>query len=59
MNKKDFIPLGSETNYGTVHAVGYVGGERYYWLIDKKGTVSMMPSCVVEICGNVKKEKKK
>lgn len=34
--------------YGTVEAIGLLSGERYYWLIDKHGVVSMMPADVVE-----------
>lgn len=43
------LALGTKVKpWGTVEAVGITGGERYYWLIDKHGTVSMMPACVVE-----------
>jgi hypothetical protein len=34
--------------YGKIGAVGLLQGERYYWLIDKHGTVSMMPADVIE-----------
>ena len=33
---------------GVVSAVGCLGGERYYWLIDD-GVVSMIPACALEI----------
>lgn len=39
--------LGAKTKWGKIIAVGYVG-ERYYWMIDKYGVVSMMPADVVE-----------
>lgn len=34
--------------WGEIGAVGCIHGERYYWLIDCHGTVSMMPADVVE-----------
>ena len=42
------LPLGTETKYGRIEMIGTTGGERYYWMIDKKGTVSMIPASVVE-----------
>ena len=42
------LPLDSETDMGRVAAVGILSGERYYWLIDKHGVVSMMPADAVE-----------
>jgi hypothetical protein len=33
--------------YGKIAAIGWVG-ERYYWLISKHGTVSMMPAFIIE-----------
>lgn len=41
------IKLGTITEYGKVCAVGYVG-ERYYWLINDKGVVSMIPAIILE-----------
>lgn len=40
------LQLGTETQYGTIVAFGWVG-ERYYWLVDKLG-VQMLPADVVE-----------
>jgi hypothetical protein len=34
--------------YGKIAAVGVIKGERYYWLVDARGDVSMMPADVVE-----------
>jgi hypothetical protein len=34
--------------WGKIYAVGSLGGERYYWLIDKHDTVSMMPAMAIE-----------
>lgn len=34
--------------YGKIAAVGILSGERYYWLIDKQKTVSMMPADEIE-----------
>ncbi len=39
--------LGTQTAYGEVVAVGWVG-ERYYWLRDRHGVVSMMPATAIE-----------
>ena len=33
--------------YGYVAAVGFIG-ERYYWLLAKDGTVSMLPASFLE-----------
>jgi hypothetical protein len=45
------LAIGTRTQWGRIQAVGVLGGrprERYYWMIDKHGTVSMMPASVVE-----------
>ncbi len=43
------VPLGTVVKpWGKVSAVGFTGGERYYWLIDEHGTVSMMPASLIE-----------
>lgn len=34
--------------YGKVGAVGITGGERYYWLVNADGGVTMMPWFVIE-----------
>lgn len=45
----EIVPLGTIVKpWGRVAAVGFTGGERYYWLIDEHETVSMMPASVVE-----------
>jgi len=41
------ISIGSQTLWGRVAAIGLIGGERYYWMVDKN-SVSTMPACVVE-----------
>jgi len=38
--------------YGKVSAVGFISGERYYWFVDKYGSVAMMPASAVEREGN-------
>ncbi len=40
------IDIGTETNYGKVVAVGWVG-ERYYWCSDENGMISMIPEVVM------------
>lgn len=49
-NRDSEVPLrlGTETQWGAIGAVGLTGGERYYWMVDKHGSVAMMPACVVE-----------
>lgn len=43
------VPIGTAVRpYGSVQAVGLIQGERYYWLIDKQGIVSMMPADDIE-----------
>lgn len=39
--------VGSVTPWGKVVAIGWVG-ERYYWMEDSHGVVSMMPADFVE-----------
>jgi hypothetical protein len=44
-------PIGLDVTvhpWGTIKMIGWIGGERYYWLIGKRGCVSMMPAEVVE-----------
>jgi hypothetical protein len=42
------LMLGAMTKFGKVSAITFTGGERYYFLIDKFGTVSFLPSDLVE-----------
>lgn len=42
------LPLGTRTEWGTIEMVGFTGGERYYWMRDGDGTVSMIPAFMVE-----------
>lgn len=44
----DIIPLGTQTKYGIIDAVGALSGERYYWMVDEYKCVSMMPASIVE-----------
>lgn len=39
---KEEIRIGLKTKYGTIKAILYIG-ERYYMMIDKDGSVSLMP----------------
>lgn len=41
------ILIGTETRWGKVVAIGWVG-ERYYWIINEHQITSMMPASVVE-----------
>ena len=40
--------------WGRIAAVLWTGGERYYHLLDKQGTVSMMPADVIEAAADAK-----
>ena len=42
------LPLGSETEWGKIEMIGITGGERYYWMCDVSGVVSMIPAFMVE-----------
>lgn len=43
------IPLGTSIEpYGEVSAVGSIDGERYYWMVDWRGDVAMLPACTLE-----------
>lgn len=42
------LPLGTETEWGTIEMIGLTGGERYYWMVDKDGCVAMIPAFMVE-----------
>lgn len=43
------LPLGTEVKpYGKIEMIGSLDGERYYWLVNKDGSVAMMPSIVIE-----------
>ena len=48
MNTNQILQLGSDTQWGKIIAVGIIEGERYYWMLDKSGTISMMPDFMVE-----------
>ena len=40
--------INSKTKWGKVVAIKLIDGERYYFMIDKYKTVSMIPADVVE-----------
>ena len=43
------VPIGEWVDgYGEVQMVGFTGGERYYWLVNSDGAVSMMPATLIE-----------
>lgn len=42
------LPIGTKTQFGTIQAIQWSGGERYYFIIDRRGTVSYMPASAVE-----------
>lgn len=41
------VPLGTQTHWGEIVAMQYVG-ERYYFILDALGGVSMMPADMIE-----------
>lgn len=43
------VPLGTAIPpLGRIEAIASISGERYYFLIDKQGNVSMLPADVIE-----------
>ncbi len=42
------VPLETKLKQGTVCGVQYMERERYYFLINKVGTVSYMPASIIE-----------
>lgn len=50
------LPLGAKTQWGTVEMVGFTGGERYYWMVNRVGSksagVAMIPALMVEAAHN-------
>lgn len=42
------LRLGTVTEWGRIDMIGSLQGERYYWMTDWRGVVSMMPADVVE-----------
>ena len=45
---KKIITIGTKTDFGIVEGITFTGGERYYFIEGKFGTVSMLPANVVE-----------
>ena len=41
------LKIGTKTRWGIIKMIGWVG-ERYYWMVAKDKSVSMMPADVVE-----------
>lgn len=41
------LKIGTKTKWGVIKMVGYVG-ERYYWMVAKDKSISMMPASVLE-----------
>jgi len=39
--------IGTKTKWGTLECVACIEGERYYFMINKHGDVSMMPWAIV------------
>lgn len=42
------LKIGTQTKFGEISAVGMREGERYYMMIDKHKTVSLIPADVIE-----------
>lgn len=45
--KVSLMTLGTETEWGMIVAVTFTG-ERYYFIVDAQGTVTMMPASTIE-----------
>ena len=54
------LKLGSQTTFGRVRAVMFIGGERYYMMLER-GVVSLIPAVTVElsIYNNLTRREKK
>ena len=52
------LSIGTKTQWGIIQAIGFVG-ERYYWIVDKFGTVSMFPANFLEFKFSTVKRKNK
>jgi len=50
--KKALLELGTETIFGRVEGIYWREGERYYFIIDDNGCVSLMPSHTIEKVNN-------
>ena len=48
------LPLGTKTQWGKIVMIRWVG-ERYYWMIDKYGVISMMPADMMEATERMRK----
>jgi len=44
----NIVPIDTETQWGKVAMIRTIEKERYYFMIDKDGGISMMPADVVE-----------
>ena len=42
------LALETQTRWGNIKAVGFRDGERFYMMIDKHGSVALMPADVLE-----------
>ncbi len=45
---KPIVKIGTETEFGTVEGMRTQDGERFYFIKDAQGTVSLMPASVIE-----------
>lgn len=45
----EVLKIGQKINGATVQGALFTGGERYYFLIDRFGTVSLMPETSLQL----------
>ena len=38
------LRLGIKTEWGKIEAIGFTSGKRYYWMINKYKSISMIPA---------------
>lgn len=44
----NLYPIGTKTKFGKVSAIQFLEGERYYFLVDKSGSVSYIPQSAIK-----------
>lgn len=49
LDPSEVLPLGTKTDFGEVAAISFIGGERYYFLIDHEKTVTMLPQVYFDL----------
>jgi hypothetical protein len=51
-NGVKMLKIGQMTRFGKIGAIGCREGERYYMMVDKHGSVSLIPGSIMEMMVN-------